>query len=51
VASLAAARQRVLTRQHHPEELRRGVADRFSLETVVEVLDDLSGAEKTTRAR
>jgi glycosyltransferase involved in cell wall biosynthesis len=51
VAALVAAMQRLLARRHHPEELRRWVADRFSLETVVEVLDDLAGAEKTTRAR
>jgi glycosyltransferase involved in cell wall biosynthesis len=47
VAALATAMQRVLTRRHHPEELRRWVADKFSLEKVVEILADLSGAEKT----
>jgi hypothetical protein len=51
VAALAEAIERVLARRHHPEELRRWVADRFSLEMVVEVLDDLAGADKTMQAR
>jgi glycosyltransferase involved in cell wall biosynthesis len=50
VAALAAAIQTVLTRRHRPEEIRRWVADRFSLEMVVEVLDLLSGEEMITRA-